>query len=39
MAFLTNLNVVTIVEILVGLGIVVLTTYILFALKAFEPKK
>lgn len=39
MAFLTNLNVVTIVEILVGLGLAILTAYILFALKAFEPKK
>lgn len=39
MDFLTNLNVVTIVEILVALGIAILTAYILFALKAFEPKK
>lgn len=39
MGFLANINVVTMVEILVGFGLVVLTAYILFALKAFEPKK
>lgn len=39
MAFLTNLNVVTMVEILVGLGVIILAAYILFALKAFEAKK
>ena len=32
-------NSVLVVEILLGLGIIVLTAYILFALKAFEPKK
>lgn len=39
MGFLTNMNVVTMVEIIVGVGIAVLTAYVLFALKAFEPKK